>query len=109
MAERSKEAWRLISVLFSNVPLTASLAGTLLEAARSLWSSGGGSTPVAGDTLSGRVRSLQKDVVLGALSGPAFEAELDTERGAAKVSFLVSADALGTKASPRKAARTLLN
>ncbi len=109
MAEQSKQAWRLISVLFSTVPLTASLAGALLEAARALWSSGDGSTAVAGDTLSGRVRSLRKDVILGAISGPAFEADLETERGSAKVSFLVARTALGDAAPPRRAAKALLN
>ena len=109
MAEKTNQAWRLISVLFSTVPLTSSLAGTLLEAARSLWASGGGSTAVAGDTLSGRVRSLRKDVVLGAISGPAFEADLETERGAAKVSFLVARSELGEGAPARKAAKAYLN
>jgi hypothetical protein len=87
-------AWRLISVLFSSVPLTPALAGTLHEAALDLLRRDAGMTPVAGDLAHGRVVNLKKDLLLGTLAGPAFEAQLETERGAGKVRFLLTRDAL---------------
>lgn len=95
---RTPPAWRLISVLFSSIPLTPALAGALLEAARTLVRTGAGVQEVAGDALSGRVTDLRKEVVLGGISGPTFEARLETERGAAHVRYLLTRDALETKA-----------
>lgn len=105
-------AWRLISVLFSNVPLTPALAGTLHEAALDLLRRGAGMTPIAGDLVQGRVVNLKKDLLLGTLAGPAFEAELETERGAGKVRFLLTRDALelaGVDPAAAPARRPLMN
>ncbi len=86
--------WLLISVLFSSVPLTAALAATLHQAAWDLYERDGGATPVAGDVMSGRVRNLRKEMLLGTIGGPAFEAELETERGPGKVRFLLTRDGI---------------
>lgn len=86
--------WVLISVLFSSQPLTPSLAMCLHEAAYSLYRKDGGSEKVAGDLITGTVRNLRQDVVLGTLSGPAFEAEIETERGAGVVRFLLTRQGL---------------
>jgi hypothetical protein len=95
-------------VLFSSVPLTSSLALTLYEAARGLWAEDRPSCEVAGDTVSGRLRNLREEVVLGGISGPAFEARLETERGAATVRFLITRD--GLRGARQKAKRKeLLN
>ena len=83
-------AWLLISVLFSSLPLTASLAATLHQAAYDLYRRDGGAAAVAGDFVNGRVRNLRKDMLLGTIGGPAFEAELETERGPGKVRFLLT-------------------
>jgi len=66
--------WVLISVLFSSQPLTPALAMTLHQAAYELYARGDGVRDVAGDMLSGKVRNLRKELALGAISGPAFEA-----------------------------------
>ena len=86
--------WVLISVLFSSQPLTPSLAMTLHQAAFELHQRGEGVREVAGDLLSGKVRSLRQDVALGGITGPAFEAEIETERGSGVVRFVLTRQGL---------------
>jgi hypothetical protein len=86
--------WTLISVLFSTIPLDRSLAATLHETAVELYRTGGTVQQVAGDVLSGRVVNLDKTLQLGAISGPAFEATLETARGAGKVRYLLTSQGL---------------
>jgi hypothetical protein len=86
--------WLLISVLFSSVPLTPVLAMTLHQAAYGLYRTNGGAAPVAGDMLQGRVTNLRKDMLLGTIGGPAFEAQIETERGKGKVRFLLTREGL---------------
>lgn len=86
--------WTLISVLFSTQPLTPSLAMTLHQAAYDLYRKGDSVGQVAGDLLTGKVHNLRKDVHLGGIAGPAFEAEIDTERGSGVVRFLLTRQGL---------------
>ncbi|MFL5348751.1 MAG: hypothetical protein ACJ8AT_28480 [Hyalangium sp.] len=86
--------WTLISVLFSTQPLTPSLAMTLHQKAYELYERGDSVGQVAGDLISGRVHNLRKDVQLGGIAGPAFEAEIDTERGSGVVRFLLTRQGL---------------
>ena len=94
MAEQSPPYWVLISVLFSSQPLSSSLAMTLHQAAFDLYRRGDSVQPVAGDLLTGKVHNLKKDVQMGAISGPAFEAEIETERGSGVVRFLLTRQGL---------------
>jgi hypothetical protein len=84
----------LISVLFSSVPLTPALAMTLHQAAYDLYRTDGGVAPVAGDVLQGQVTNLKKDLRLGTIGGPAFEARIETERGKGTVRFLLTREGL---------------
>jgi hypothetical protein len=86
--------WHLISVLFSSLRLTPSLAMTLHQAAYDLYRSDGAATPVAGDILQGRVTNLRKDMLLGTIGGPAFEAQIETDRGKGTVRFLLTREGL---------------
>ncbi len=94
MAKETPPYWLLISVLFSSIPLTPALAMTLHEAALELYREDAGAKRVAGDILSGRVLNLRKSMALGAIAGPAFEAELETERGKGKVRVLLTRQGL---------------
>ena len=94
MAEQSPPYWVLISVLFSSQPLTPALAMTLHQAAYELYQRGEEARAVEGALLNGTVRNLRKDVQMGTLSGPAFEAEIQTERGAGVVRFLLTRQGL---------------
>jgi hypothetical protein len=100
--------WLLISVLFSSLPLSPSLAMTLHQAAYALYRSNGGAAPVAGDMLQGRVTNLRKELLLGTIGGPAFEATVETERGKGIVRFLLTREgieAMGGGPAPRRPVR----
>ena len=95
----------LISVLFSTFPLDSSVAATLHLAALDLYRRDQGAGPVAGDVVSGRVVNLKKSLALGAIAGPAFEADLDTARGSGKVRYLLTRqglDLMGVAAPARR-------
>ena len=94
MAEQTPPYWVLISVLFSSQPLSPSLAMTLHQVAYDLYRRGDSVGEVAGDLVQGKVRNLRKDVLMGTIAGPAFEAEIDTERGAGVVRFLLTRQGL---------------
>lgn len=105
--------WLLISVLFSSVPLTPVLAMALHQAAYRLYRTDGGVAPVAGDMLQGRVTNLKKEMLLGTIGGPAFEATIETERGKGTVRFLLTREGLeamkGERPRPAARRRTFLN
>jgi hypothetical protein len=94
MSQAPPPGYTLISVLFSTFPLEQSLAATLHQAAVDLYRRDVGFGPVAGDVVSGRVVNLKKSLSLGSISGPAFEAELDTARGSGKVRYLLTRQGL---------------
>ncbi len=87
-------SWTLISVLFSSVPLDGSLAGLLHETALALYRDDRVVQQVAGDILSGQVVNLRKTLQLGAITGPAFEATLETARGKGMVRYLLTTQGL---------------
>ncbi len=104
------QPWTLISVLFSSIPLEPALAATLHQAALDLYRTDGGMQQVAGELVSGRVVNLKKTLQLGAISGPAFEAKLDTARGSGLVRYLLTRQGLelyGLQGEPKS--RTLMN
>lgn len=87
--------WLLIAVLSSSMPLSPEVAQRLYQAAHRLHRSGESLERLQGDLLTGKVVRLQKDLVLGSVSGPAFEAEIATERGEGRVQFLLTRQGLG--------------
>ncbi len=94
MAEPAASRWTLISVLFSSVTLSASLAATLHEAALELYRRDEPTGPVAGELVTGRVVNLRKTFQIGSISGPGFEARLETERGSGMVRYLLTRQGL---------------
>lgn len=86
--------WTLISVLLSTVPLEASLAATLHQAALDLYRRDAAVGQVGGELVTGRVVNLKQTLQLGAISGPAFEARLETARGSGTVRYLLTAQGL---------------
>jgi hypothetical protein len=101
--------WTLISVLFSTVPLDPALAATLHQTALELYRTDGAVQQVAGDVLSGKVVNLGKTLQLGAITGPAFEATLETARGSGKVRYLLTRDGLDLAGVGTERRRTLPN
>jgi hypothetical protein len=94
MSAEAPQAWTLISVLFSSIPLSQSLAATLHEVAVDLYRRDDSVSQVAGDLVNGRVVNLKRTLQLGGITGPAFEAKLDTERGAGTVRYLLTRQGL---------------
>ena len=86
--------WQLISVLFSSVPLTSELAMSLYQVAVELYRGGQPRGEVMLERAQGRVRNLRRSFALGAIAGPGFEADVETERGAGRVRFLVTRQGL---------------
>jgi hypothetical protein len=94
MSAEATQTWTLISVLFSSIPLSPSLAATLHEAAVDLYRRDDSVGQVAGDLVNGRVVNLKRTLQLGAITGPAFEARIDTERGSGTVRYLLTRQGL---------------
>jgi len=90
--------WMLISVLFSSVPLQPPLAMALYHVAYELQRTSAGEGEISSGLAHGRVVNLRKDVLLGSIGGPSFEAELETERGKAQVRFLLTRQGLRMRA-----------
>jgi hypothetical protein len=94
MADELPPYWVLISVLFSSVQLTPALAMSLHQVAYSLHRNGGSEGEVTQELAHGKVRNLRKHVALGEIAGPAFEADVETERGPGMVRFLLTRQGL---------------
>ena len=112
MGAESVPYWLLISVLFSTVPLTDALALRLHHAALDLFRRDDGVAKLHGDLVQGEVRNLKKDLLLGTLGGPGFEAHVDTERGAGVVRFLLTRqgiEIMAGRAKPRAKPRAAMN
>lgn len=99
--------WLLLSVLFSSVPLSEALAVRLQKTAFELYAADERARRITGPALQGEVRNLRKSFSLGGLSGPAFEAELETERGQGTVRFMLTQEGLALLAKSRP--RHLMN
>lgn len=86
--------WLLIAVLSSNLPLKPEVSLRLYHAAFRLHTKGLHVEKLQGDLLNGRVTRLGKELALGSVVGPAFEAEISTEHGEGKVNFLLTRQGL---------------
>lgn len=86
--------WKLISVLFSTQPLSAPLARILFDTAWDLYRHDKGSSKLEAPLVQGRLENLRKDLLLGTVGGPAFEATIDTERGTGTVRFIITRQGL---------------
>ncbi len=84
----------LIAVLSSNIPLRPEVSLRLYQAAYRLHHRQENTETVQGDLLSGKVIRLGKDLALGTVTGPAFEAEISTTQGEGRVHFLLTRQGL---------------
>jgi len=108
VADVSPPYWRLISVLFSSFPLTPELARRLCRSAYELYRTDQGVAAIGGDSdlvVSGEMRDLKRELALGSVTGPAFEAHLETERGSGVVRFLLTRE--GIELFAEREARTV--
>jgi hypothetical protein len=84
----------LIAVLQSTLPLEPALAMRLYHAALELHRESGATSTLTGDLAMGQVRRLGRELLIGTIGGPGFEAELDTPRGAGRVRFILTRQGL---------------
>ena len=82
--------WVLISILLSSVPITPPLARDLHRSAYDLYRRDGEVCPVECGLARGQLHNLRREAALGSISGPVFEARLETERGPGRVSFVLT-------------------
>jgi hypothetical protein len=101
--------WLLIAVLQSTVPLEQAVALRLYHAARTLHAESGSVQKIQGDLMTGQVRRLGKTMLIGAIGGPAFEAELDTPRGSGMVRFVLTPEGIQRHAEQGEPAPAMLN
>jgi hypothetical protein len=86
--------WLLIAVLSSNVPLRPEVSMRLYQAAYRLHHRQENVETLQGDLLTGKVTRLCKDLALGSVTGPAFEAEISTPQGEGRINFLLTRQGL---------------
>lgn len=86
--------WVLISVLFSSFPLEDALALALHQVALDLHRRGDGVGLIDHGLAHGQVKNARKEAAVGTITGPVFEAELETERGKGHVHFILTRQGL---------------
>jgi hypothetical protein len=99
----------LIAVLQSTVPLAEALAMRLYQAALGLHRESGDVEKLTGDLAMGVVKRLGKDLLIGAIGGPGFEAEIDTPSGSGKVRFILTRQGLEAQSDGGEPAREAMN
>lgn len=99
------DPWVLISVLFSSFPMEESLALALHRVAMDLYQRGDSVGVIDQGLAHGQVKNARKEAAIGTITGPVFEAELETERGKGNVHFILTRQGLelmaGQAAAPR--------
>ncbi len=93
-AEAPPPSWLLISVLFSSFPMEESLALALHRVAMDLYRRGEGLGVVDHGLAHGQVKNTRKEAAIGTITGPVFEAEMETERGKGEVRFILTRQGL---------------
>jgi len=101
--------WLVIAVLQSSLPLDDALAMRLYRAAFDLHQRERDRHKLTGDLATGEVRRLHKDLLIGAIAGPGFEAELDTPRGSGTVRFILTRQGLEQAGVPDETSARLPN
>ncbi|MDP1823826.1 MAG: hypothetical protein Q8L48_11300 [Archangium sp.] len=88
------DPWVLISVLFSTFPMEEPLALALHRVAMELYQRGDSVGVVDQGLAHGQVKNSRKEAAIGTITGPVFEAELETERGKCQVHFILTRQGL---------------
>lgn len=94
MSAEATPYWVLISVLSSSFPLDQGLALALHRVALDLYEANDSAGLVDHQLAHGQVKNLRQEAAIGSICGPVFEAELETERGAGLVRFMLTRQGL---------------
>jgi hypothetical protein len=94
MSASVADPWVLISVLFSSFPMEEQLALALHRVAMDLYQRGDSVGLIDQGLAHGQVKNARKEAAIGTITGPVFEAELETERGKGEVRFILTRQGL---------------
>lgn len=94
MSAEATPSWVLISVLFSTFPLEERLALALHRVAMDLYQRSASAGAIDHGLAHGLVKNANTDAAVGTITGPVFEAELETERGKGEVRFILTRQGL---------------
>jgi hypothetical protein len=104
-AEVPPPYWVLISVLFSSFPMEQGLALALHRVALDLYQRGQTTGAVDHQLAHGTITNMNHDAAIGSITGPTFEAELETERGQGQVRFILTRQGLDLLAHQESSAK----
>jgi|APLak6261675434_1056106.scaffolds.fasta_scaffold06352_2 hypothetical protein len=108
-AEAQPPSWVLISVLFSSFPMEEALALALHRVAIDLYRRGDTVGLIDHGLSHGQVKNTRTDAAIGTITGPVFEAELETERGKGEVRFILTRQGLELMAAHEPKSPRYLN
>jgi len=97
--------WLLISVLASTVPLSEDASLSLYDAACEMVAAKQEHAEIRSGVVTGTIRNLGKDVLIGTLSGPLFEADVVAAGTSGHVRFLVTRQGLAIREQGRPTRR----
>jgi len=103
MSAEATPYWVLISVLSSSFPLEQGLALALHRVALELYQADQSGGAIDHQLAHGMVKNLRKEAAIGSITGPVFEAEFETERGAGLVRFMLTRQGLELMADKAQA------
>lgn len=104
-AEAAPPSWVLISVLFSSFPMEEALALALHRVAMELYQRGDSVGLIDQGLAHGQVKNSRTEAAIGTITGPVFEADLETERGKGEVRFILTRQGLELMAERNAASR----
>lgn len=107
MSADAMPSWVLLSVLFSSFPLEEELALALHRVAVDLYRSNDSVGLIDHGLAHGQVKNAHKEAAVGTITGPVFEAELETERGRGEVRFILTRQGLDLLEARARAPRYL--
>ena len=86
--------WVLISVLYSAFPMEQRLALSLHRVAADLYERGDSVGVIDEELAHGQVKNNRSEAAIGSITGPTFEAQLETARGKGEVRFILTRQGL---------------
>lgn len=93
--------WLLIAVLASSIPLSEDASLSLYDAACQMLEAGEGQAELRSRGVSGSIRNVGSDVVVGTLGGPLFEADVIAGGSSGHVRFLVTHQGMALREEER--------
>lgn len=101
MRDDGTPTWLLISVLASTIPLSDAASIALYDSACEMIEAKQEEAALHGELVTGTIKNLGRDVLLGTLGGPLFEADVISGGTSGNVRFLVTRQGLALRERKR--------